>query len=361
VAPSVLAYFFGVLDGAARRRLVTGLLPIACWEVFSLVYYGFPFPNTAYAKLGAGIPRSMLVPQGLSYVIHAVRIDPLTPTVIGAALASAFAFGRGRRPVAVGIAAYLGYVVWIGGDFMAGRFLSAPFIVSVMLFSHVPARLSPRVTILTAALILGLGLSAMMPSFLAGSDYRNGRVRADGIGDERGWYYQSTGFLRPEFRALPPRPSISFDRARREGRSVVALDTIGIESYYAGPGFHVVDVLGLADPLLSRLPAVGSWRIGHYCRDQPDGYADSISTGLNQLVDPGVAMFYAHLRTLTAAPRLFSWHRMQTIVLMNLGYFDSMLDEYTRRQCETWGCGAPRVTPEPECLDRPTWRAVAYR
>ena len=361
VGPSALVYFFRDLDGAARRRFVIGLLPMAGWEVFSLVYYGFPFPNTAYAKLGAGIPRSMLVPQGLSYLLHAVRTDPLTPTVIGAALASAFVFGRKWRLVTAGVAAYLGYVVWIGGDFMAGRFLSAPFIVSVMLFSRTSARVSPRVAILATALILGLGLSGMMPSILAGSDYRNGRVRGDGIGDERGWYYQSTGFLRPELRTLPPRPSISFDRARREGRSVVALDTIGIESYYAGPGLHVVDVLGLADPLLSRLPGVGSWRIGHYCRDQPEGYADSISTATNQLVDPGVATFYEHLRTLTTSPRLFSWHRMKTILLMNLGHYDSMLDEYTRRQCQTWGCGAPLVTPEPECLDRPTWRALAYR
>ena len=88
----------------------------------------------------------------------------------------------------------------------------------------------------------------------------------NGAGD-----YQSTGFLRPGLRAQPPRPTISFDRARQQRLRVVAMDTIGIESYFAGPDFHVVDVLGLADPLLSRLPAVGTWRVGHYCRDQPAG------------------------------------------------------------------------------------------
>ena len=29
-----------------------GFLPFIFWELFSLLYYGFPFPNTAYAKLG---------------------------------------------------------------------------------------------------------------------------------------------------------------------------------------------------------------------------------------------------------------------------------------------------------------------
>lgn len=361
VAPSAIAFWFRGLDRRARHRLVLGLLPFVCWELFSLAYYGFLFPNTAYAKLGAGIPRSMLVPQGFSYLLHAVRIDPLTPTLIAAASASALVFGRGQRPVAAGVAVYLGYLVWIGGDFMAGRFLSAPFLVSVVLLSRIPVRLSPRVAAVATAIIIGLGLSAMMPSFLSGADYRNGRVRGDGIGDERGWYYQSTGFLRPGLRAQPPRPTISFDRARQQRLRVVAMDTIGIESYFAGPDFHVVDVLGLADPLLSRLPAVGTWRVGHYCRDQPAGYATSISSGTNQLADPGVAAFYRQLRTLTASPRLFTWHRMKVIVLMNAGYFDSLLEPYARRQCETWGCGAPLVTPDPECLDRPSWRAVAYR
>jgi arabinofuranosyltransferase len=361
VAPSLLAFWFRNLDRAARRRLLFGLLPFVCWELFSLAYYGFLFPNTAYAKLGAGIPRSMLVPQGFSYLLHAVRTDPLTPTLIAVASASALVFGREQRPVGAGIALYLGYLVWIGGDFMAGRFLSAPFIISVVLVSRIPVRLGPQLAAVAIAIIVGLGFSAMMPSFLSGGDYRNGRVRADGIGDERGWYYQTTGFLRPGFTARPPQPSISFDRARRERLSVVAMDTIGIESYYAGPDFHVIDVLGLADPLLSRLPAVGTWRVGHYCRDQPDGYVASISSGSNQLADPGVAMFYTHLRTLTASQQLFSWHRMKTILLMNVGYFDSLLEPYARRQCETWGCGAALVKPDPECLDRPSWRPVAYR
>ena len=36
---------------AAVVPVAIGMLPLAAWEVFSVVYYGFPFPNTAYSKL----------------------------------------------------------------------------------------------------------------------------------------------------------------------------------------------------------------------------------------------------------------------------------------------------------------------
>ena len=33
-------------------------LPFVAWEGFSLLYYGVPFPNTAYAKLNTGTPTA---------------------------------------------------------------------------------------------------------------------------------------------------------------------------------------------------------------------------------------------------------------------------------------------------------------
>ena len=39
--------------------------PFLLWEIFSVFYYGIPYPNTALAKLNTGIPSSELVLQGL--------------------------------------------------------------------------------------------------------------------------------------------------------------------------------------------------------------------------------------------------------------------------------------------------------
>jgi arabinofuranosyltransferase len=39
---------------------VLGFLPFILWEIFAVFYYGFPFPNTAYAKLNSGITTHLI-------------------------------------------------------------------------------------------------------------------------------------------------------------------------------------------------------------------------------------------------------------------------------------------------------------
>ncbi len=50
-----------------RRALVpaaAGLAPAILWLVFATIYYGFPLPNTYYAKVANGIPRFLMMRQG---------------------------------------------------------------------------------------------------------------------------------------------------------------------------------------------------------------------------------------------------------------------------------------------------------
>ncbi len=60
---TILFYVPALLSLVASNRslrcwgaLALGFLPLVVWEMFSLFYYGFPFPNTAYAKLNTGLP-----------------------------------------------------------------------------------------------------------------------------------------------------------------------------------------------------------------------------------------------------------------------------------------------------------------
>ena len=72
-----------------RQWLTLGsaaVAPLAVWTLFSLVYYGFPWPNTAYAKLNTGIARADLVLQGFRYLYVAIVQDAITLLIIGAAL-----------------------------------------------------------------------------------------------------------------------------------------------------------------------------------------------------------------------------------------------------------------------------------
>ena len=70
-------------DGPTHRARLAAyfaiaLAPVALWLVFSYVYYGFPFPNTYYAKVATGIPRSLQLRQGLAYVVNSINFDPFT-------------------------------------------------------------------------------------------------------------------------------------------------------------------------------------------------------------------------------------------------------------------------------------------
>src|SRR5205814_8237183 len=111
-----------------------GVSLLLAWECSSVVYYGFPLPNTAYAKLGGGVPRADLAVQGLVYLLDSIALDPLTLTTIAASIALTMAGGSRRDwPIAIGLVLSVAYVVAVAGDFMSGRFFAAPFLCAVIL------------------------------------------------------------------------------------------------------------------------------------------------------------------------------------------------------------------------------------
>ena len=74
--------------GALLMAMTIGAVPIILWEAFSLFYYGIAVPNTAYAKLGAGISKSELIQQGWLYYANQPAMIPVTmaANVIGSRL-----------------------------------------------------------------------------------------------------------------------------------------------------------------------------------------------------------------------------------------------------------------------------------
>jgi arabinofuranosyltransferase len=123
------------------KAFLIGFLPIVAWELFSLFYYGFPFPNTAYAKLYTGIPPLVLLWNGIGYFYNSIRWDPVTLIVI---LGTSIYFLSKRPvvkpfiPIGIGIFLYFMYILKIGGDFMSGRFFTTPFVCC--LFFYQPSK-----------------------------------------------------------------------------------------------------------------------------------------------------------------------------------------------------------------------------
>ena len=140
------------------RQLVFGFTPFVLWEIFSLFYYGFPFPNTYYAKLGAGVPQYLLFNQGVLYFLNSLAWDPITLVVVFVALIIAFGNNDWKfKSAAAGVALYLFYIFYIGGDHMTGRFFSAVLFASVILLVKLMAQISGQQKYLFVGLILFLG------------------------------------------------------------------------------------------------------------------------------------------------------------------------------------------------------------
>lgn len=320
----VLAFGTVLRDDTPRRTwLGWGLLgfsPALGWLAFATLYYGTPFPNTFYAKLTTGIDSALLRDQGLFYLGHSFRFDLVTPVVILAAFALALGEAVRRRDfrlvaLAVGIVLQLLYVVEIGGDFMAGRFLAVPFFaaVGILVRASWPAAGFGGLALVCLVISLVNPLSPLR----AGRDYENRdgvRVMADrGISDERGFYYQRRGLL-----ARDPERDLTAGSACQPGGAPAVIRSIcgelGYEGFTGCRETFLADRCALSDPLLARTPMRDPtrWRVGHYFRRVPRGYRDSLEQDENLLFDPAHHALYEDIRLATRAP-LFAEGRWAAI------------------------------------------------
>lgn len=311
--------------------LAAGLGPLAAWEVFSLLYYGFPFPNTAYAKLGAGLEGWRLASQGAAYLGNLAIRDPISCLALASGLGLGLISGRTReRLLALGLVLYLAYVIKIGGDWMSGRF----FAIMVLGGAAIVARQRWRPLQAVPVLILGLALTPAVfsPPLLSGlpwarNDPAQARDRIWNITDLR-----VLSLLDPFWRSGSHDPDwieAKYRRARawQEGDPIRFRGAIGHFGLRAGPGVFILDNHCLADPLRARLPARYDPNLfmGHLKRAVPAGYAESLLSGRNLIQDPDLARYYDRLGAIVRGP-VWSWKRLGTIIGFNLGRFDHLID-----------------------------------
>ncbi len=307
--------------GQSLRRAAVGALLVLAWLAFATLYFGFPLPNTAYAKLNTGIALASRAEQGLAYLVDAAYRDPVL--VCGLLAAFAWTFVR-RTPPAVrallaGVVGYVAYVIWIGGDFMSGRFLTVPFVATAVVFGHRLGKQPGPLVLLAAALLV--------PSLQNLEDRRANVTKTEcsigpsGIVDERACYVEHTG-LAQNIRAKKWK-SHGYLReyakaTKRAEDGVVVFDLVGMAAFAEAPRVHVVERFALSDPLLARIefPPNGSWRPGHFRREVPRGYLASLRSGENRIEDPCLHALYDDLRLVTSGS-LLSGDRLRAIARLN--------------------------------------------
>jgi arabinofuranosyltransferase len=265
-----------------------GFLPLIAWELFSIFYYGFPFPNTAYAKINTSIPVWSLIRQGISYYLNSLKVDTITLLTIFTVAGAALLGNKNTRHkiLITGVLLYLLYTMTIGGDFMSGRFFSTPLLACVALLSTMNFK-SIKAYGLAIGLVLLIGIAPIYwvpersPSFSIGNQVeRKALIGKDGIADER-IFYTGLGFF--ECLENNKTPAMNFSRDRWVYLSirpvkVKLVGALGLNAMTMGPNFHVIDHSSLADPLMSRMPLydVNKWRIGHFRHVIPKGYRETL-------------------------------------------------------------------------------------
>jgi arabinofuranosyltransferase len=294
---------------------VVGLVaPLALWTLFSWIYYGYPLPNTAYAKLGNGVPQLALWIQGWTYLVVCFRNDPASLLVLAAGLI----LGVRQDPVrgcAIALAA-LGQVAWtvhVGGDFMTGRFLTGPVWIAALGLASLG--LSRPVWWAVGAAIVGTVVTPTAP-FRTGPGF--GGPGGDaylqrttpftaGIADERAYYFAATSLVGRPWRNRPvDHPFLDEIPHLRAEPVAKSVGNVGFTGYYGGPQVYLVDHYALTDAFLARLPRDPdvAVRPGHYQRALPPGYLLTLRTGEVHLVDPAHRALWAEIVWRTRDPVL---------------------------------------------------------
>lgn len=309
------------------------LSPLLVWFAWSKVTYDTWLPNTFEAKRNVNIPAPELVIQGLRYLWVTFEHDPVSLLVLVAGILMALVMGPAMvRVWGIGVVLYLGYVVWIGGDFMAGRFVAVPVFVSVALLALVPWRATemdnkPRsnpspatlsaaigivITLLAGTWVMGAGPGSLTnveaprweidQNFNAGVGDARGSSTAGGMNLRQWANNLSLAYLSPDIAPLGdgsglartmreidkaannwPVSDGTFTTPSEVGEYCGFLGNLGIAT---GPITHLIDNCALTDRFLAGLPFEPAepfaWKAGHFHRAVPEGYAEAIATN-----DPG--------------------------------------------------------------------------
>ena len=262
-------------------------LPLA-YQIFRMGYYGSLVPNAAFAKEASAPYWS----QGWRYALDLLQPYWLLVPLVGLAALSWLPdqLRRWTRRDLAGVAVaglpvvaaivHALYIVHLGGDFMHGRML-LPALFGLLLPVAVVPLSNPLQ--LVAALVV---IPWVMVSALTLRPYE--ATYTTGITDERRFYVQVSGHphpitlddygdfagamdgLRARDLAAEGDPGLVLRYGQQiplapgvASTLVVQRGAIGIFGYAAGTEVHVVDLLGLGDPIAGRLRLEQRGRPGH--------------------------------------------------------------------------------------------------
>jgi arabinofuranosyltransferase len=346
------------------RSLAAFAAPTLAWMMFATAYYGSPLPNTAIAKLGAGLADR--IDQGFAYVAASLASDSGSLALVLVAPAMAIMQWRrralsleDRRFTAACAAASviaIGYAIWAGGDFMLGRFvLPALWSLAAMLAVTLPSPLQSRVLRLRALAASLAVLAAML--VITGQSTTQTWIDLEersflravgfvGATDERRVYIPMLG-------AFAPHRAVLVHETAPASKEIRITAMLGGNSYQAPLEQRFSDVYALADPFLARVRPLPHGRPGHEFRPQPPGWTEWREPA-HRFGEERLDRLAADLRAAHLSRDLWSGERWRAIArLMVFGQIDP------HAMFVSGGGDHYRIVADVRRLFRP-WSAARY-
>ncbi len=359
ILPTLSYLLFTQRKSVNWQQFSIAFLPLWAWSIFSLIYYGFVMPNTKYAKLNMGLDLPTQLSQGVGYFYNFLHFDLGSCVIFMGGWLAIFLFFNIKRSIFVslisGALLYALYVIFIGGDYMSGRFFAAPvFLILISFALGKKDQPLPRPMLITLTSLL-----------LASTVFSQGHVMKDDnvltrpfdaahfidpvtkIHDERGWSWNSNHLIKGQWlNRLQSVEDHTFVQKGLEFKKIAGecgrpfcyitqYYAIGMAGYYAGAHVHIIDIFGIGDALLARLPMIKSdkkpaWA-GHYYRHPPEDYKEAIEYNNVAFFQKDLGLYYSVLREIISG-QIWSIDRLSYIIDMQFGTYDYLLENYNQSQ-----------------------------
>jgi len=264
----IVHFFFFVRRKGTMKALLIAAVPNVVYIVFRIWYYASLLPNTFFTKAASGSNFK----QGFNYLLDLIKAYRTHFVFLLFLLAIPVAAKKAGPPVTRNriflvciIILFSGYVIWVGGDFMHGRFwLPVLMMIYAGFAGLAEPLLGPLIAKLKAppgpqklfSLVLVLAVVLLVRPMRSVS---SGQKWFEGIMNEREWFLEFDGLSLCDWNFEPRNTMVKQAAAlktisEKTNLSVSAAHSmIGYLGYYAGPEIQVIDRLGLTDAVGSRV------------------------------------------------------------------------------------------------------------
>jgi hypothetical protein len=328
-------YFYGII----RREILYFLIPIILHLVFRMLYYGYPLPNTFYAKTGFS---EFYLSRGFKYFYLLLKAYLLYGLVLAAPVLFIKFSGDRHKEFLIFIICivYIAYTILIGGGVLALHRLYFPILPLIfILFGNFLLKifLSTRenrapirntIVFLIFAFVFSLGIS----------NYLNEKPFVSFVlSSERGLVYKMKSYAE----------WLNEKRTESGEMPVTAISTIGTIGYFSDT--QIIDLLGLTDEYTAHHPremegltesATSKWKERNYNADYVlSKYPEYIifPAGAKPSAFPEAALF--------SNPKFISRYYVQLFYSDKL---DQLLPVFTRRDLKNKNYSFRQITSDCE-------------